>query len=180
MSGMPISAASSADQRTGRRPGVWVIAKRARLADPDGKMVVTDDRGRYVLPDLPKANYSVWVRGYGLVDRPGCGDARQDARFDRGAGAEPGGGVKYYPAIYWYSMIRIPEQREFPGTGPNGNRINPAMKSQTEFLNTIRTNGCVGCHQLGNKATRTIPRAWAISIPATRPDPAHPVRPIER
>jgi hypothetical protein len=32
--------------------------------------VVTDDRGRYVLPDLPKARYDVWVRGYGLVDSP--------------------------------------------------------------------------------------------------------------
>ena len=34
------------------------------------KMVVTDDEGRYVIPDLPKANYEVWVRGYGLVDLP--------------------------------------------------------------------------------------------------------------
>ena len=31
-------------------------------------MVVTDDQGRYVLPDLPKATYSIWVRGYGLTD----------------------------------------------------------------------------------------------------------------
>jgi len=29
-----------------------------------------DDRGRYLIPDLPKANYSVWTRGYGLVDSP--------------------------------------------------------------------------------------------------------------
>ena len=39
-------------------------------------MVVTDDQGRYVLPDLPKANYSVWVRGYGLVDSPKVDDRR--------------------------------------------------------------------------------------------------------
>ena len=34
------------------------------------KIVVTDDQGRYVIPDLPKANYSVWVRGYGLINSP--------------------------------------------------------------------------------------------------------------
>jgi hypothetical protein len=28
----------------------------------------TADRGRYVVPDLPRANYKVWVRGYGLLD----------------------------------------------------------------------------------------------------------------
>jgi hypothetical protein len=44
------------------------------------KIVVTDDRGRYVVPDLPRANYNVWVRGYGLVDSPKVADdARQDA-----------------------------------------------------------------------------------------------------
>ena len=33
------------------------------------KIVVTDDQGRYLLPDLPaKATFTVWVRGYGLVD----------------------------------------------------------------------------------------------------------------
>jgi hypothetical protein len=32
--------------------------------------VVTDDCGRYVMSDLPKATYSVWVHGYGLVDSP--------------------------------------------------------------------------------------------------------------
>src|ERR1044071_5402893 len=26
------------------------------------KAVVTDDRGRFVVPDLPKANYAVWAR----------------------------------------------------------------------------------------------------------------------
>ena len=32
------------------------------------KSVVTDDRGRFVVPDLPSATYQVWARGYGLVD----------------------------------------------------------------------------------------------------------------
>src|SRR5271170_6097310 len=52
----------------GAEAGVWVIAETNELGTRFAKMVVTDDQGRYVLPDLPKANYTVWVRGYGLVD----------------------------------------------------------------------------------------------------------------
>src|SRR5438552_11842202 len=54
----------------GPESGVWVIAETTDLPTRLIKIVVTDDRGRYLLPDLPKANYSVWVRGYGLVDSP--------------------------------------------------------------------------------------------------------------
>ena len=54
----------------GPEAGVWVIAETTDLPTRYTKMVVTDDQGRYVVPDLPKANYSVWVRGYGLVDSP--------------------------------------------------------------------------------------------------------------
>ena len=54
----------------GPEAGVWVIAETTDLPTKFAKMVVTDDRGRYVIPDLPKANYTVWVRGYGLVDSP--------------------------------------------------------------------------------------------------------------
>ena len=67
--------------------------------------------------------------------------------------------AEYYPAIYWYSMIKVPDQASFPGTGPDGNGINPGMKTQGQFLDLVKTNGCVTCHQLGNKATRTIPEA---------------------
>src|SRR4029077_6248023 len=54
----------------GPEAGVWVIAETTELPTKFVKIVLTDDRGRYVLPDLPKASYSVWVRGYGLVDSP--------------------------------------------------------------------------------------------------------------
>src|SRR5690242_13175354 len=54
----------------GPEAGVWVIAETTQLPTKFAKIVVTDDRGRFVIPDLPKADYSVWVRGYGLVDSP--------------------------------------------------------------------------------------------------------------
>src|SRR4051794_582650 len=52
----------------GPEAGVWVIAETTELPTTLRKIVVTDDRGRFVLPDLPNATYRVWVRGYGLID----------------------------------------------------------------------------------------------------------------
>jgi len=54
----------------GAEAGVWVIAETTDLPTRFTRSVVTDDQGRYVIPDLPVANYNVWVRGYGLVDSP--------------------------------------------------------------------------------------------------------------
>src|ERR1700730_9188389 len=54
----------------GPEAGVWVIAETTDLPTRYAKIVVTDGQGRYLVPDLPKANYSIWVRGYGLVDSP--------------------------------------------------------------------------------------------------------------
>src|SRR5438045_7175935 len=54
----------------GPEAGVWVIAETTDLPTKFAKIVVTDGQGRFVMPDLPKANYSVWVRGYGLIDSP--------------------------------------------------------------------------------------------------------------
>src|SRR6266851_1089255 len=52
----------------GPEAGVWVIAETTELPTKFARIVVTDDQGRYVLPDLPRARYQVFVRGYGLVD----------------------------------------------------------------------------------------------------------------
>src|ERR1051325_10262737 len=54
----------------GPEAGVWVIAETTELPTRFIRIVVTDDQGRYLVPDLPKANYDIWVRGYGLVDSP--------------------------------------------------------------------------------------------------------------
>ena len=56
--------------KNGPEAGVWVIAETTELGTRFAKIAVTDDLGRYVIPDLPSATYDVWVRGYGLVDSP--------------------------------------------------------------------------------------------------------------
>src|SRR5215469_12867913 len=48
--------------------GVWVIAETKSLQVPFRKIVVTDDEGRFLVPDLPDGAYELWVRGYGLKD----------------------------------------------------------------------------------------------------------------
>src|SRR5262245_1318462 len=143
----------------GPEAGVWVIAETTDLGTRMAKMVVTDDQGRYVLPDLPRAKYKVWVRGYGLVDSAKV-DSEPGQQLNLRATPAPNAAAaaEYYPAIYWYSMINVPDKGEFPGTGPGGNGFNPAMKTQGEYLNLVKTNGCVTCHQHNNKATRTIPK----------------------
>jgi Carboxypeptidase regulatory-like domain len=52
----------------GPESGVWVIAETRDLPTRYSKSVVTDDQGRFVIPDLPRGKYKVWVRGYGLID----------------------------------------------------------------------------------------------------------------
>lgn len=54
----------------GPEAGVWLIAETNDLPTTFAKIVVTDERGRYLLPELPQAPDDVWVRGYGLVDSP--------------------------------------------------------------------------------------------------------------
>ena len=141
----------------GPEAGVWVIAETTDLPTKFAKIVVTDDRGRYLLPELPKANYNVWVRGYGLVDSPKVRTAPgKILNLTAVPAASAAAAADYYPAIYWYSMLRVPERSEFPGTGPDGNGINQALKSQEQWLDIVKTNGCYGCHAIGTKAMRTI------------------------
>lgn len=143
----------------GAEAGVWVIAETKDLPTPYLKIVVTDDQGRYLLPDLPKANYSVFVRGYGLVDSQRV-TATPGKAVNLTAVIAPNdhAAAQYYPAGHWLSLLRIPEAGEFPGTGPQGNGINPNVKSQQDWVRMIKSGGCTACHQLGTKATREIPK----------------------
>ncbi len=158
----------------GPEAGVWVIAETTDLPTRFARIVVTDDRGRYVVPDLPKGKYNVWVRGYGLVDsakvvtEPGKHlDLKAVVAPDAAAAAQ------YYPAIYWYSMMKIPDKNQF---GPNGSM--PQGVTQQEYLVTLKNRACVGCHQLGQLATRTIPAALGtIQVGRGSLDAPHPVGP---
>src|SRR3954470_12456621 len=70
---------------SGPEAGVWVIAETKDLPTNFIKIVVTDDAGKFMLPELPAATYRVFVRGYGLVDsmpvqlKPGAADVQLTA-----------------------------------------------------------------------------------------------------
>ena len=144
----------------GPEAGVWVIAETTDLPTKFARIVVTDDLGRYLIPDLPKAGYSVWVRGYGLVDSPKVkASPGQALNLKAVTAPSPHAAADYYPAGYWFSLLKIPEKSEFPGTGSSGNGISPSIQTQSQWLRNLKSGGCTACHQLGNKATRDIPAA---------------------
>jgi hypothetical protein len=90
----------------GPEAGVWVIAETTDLPTKFARMVVTDDQGRYVVPDLPQANYQVFVRGYGLVDSARV-MAKPGQRLDLKGIVAPDGraAAQVYPANYWLSLL---------------------------------------------------------------------------
>ena len=97
----------------GPEAGVWVIAETRDLPVRYIKIVVTNDQGRYVIPDLPRARYDVWVRGYGLVDS--AKSASEPGKIVNVAATPaptPADAARYYPAIYWYSMLNVPTASE--------------------------------------------------------------------
>ena len=140
----------------GPEAGVWVIAETDDLQTKFRKIVVTNDQGRYLLPELPKATYRVWVRGYGLVDsQPVTATPDQNLNLTAVVARTSQEAAQVYPASYWASLLEIPKPSEFPGTGPSGNGISPLLKTQTEWVAIIK--GCQRCHQVGSKVTREIP-----------------------
>ncbi|HZT06153.1 MAG TPA: carboxypeptidase-like regulatory domain-containing protein [Chloroflexota bacterium] len=141
----------------GPEAGVWVIAETSDLPTKFAKIVVTDDQGRYLLPDLPSATYSVWVRGYGLVDSPKVSASPgQNLDLTAVVAPDPLSAAQYYPAGYWYSLLHIPDKSEFPGTGPDGNGISPQVTSQKEWIRDMTSGSCLGCHTMGDRATREL------------------------
>ena len=116
----------------GPEAGVWVIAETA---------------------DLPKANYSIWVRGYGLVDSQKV-QSEPGRMLNLTAVSAPNAAAAahYYPAIHWYVMMEIPDPSQFGGKSDI-----PDKMTQIDWLKQVKNIGCVGCHQLGQASTRTIP-----------------------
>src|SRR6202045_1474919 len=129
---------------TGPEAGVWVIAETTDLPTKFAKMVVTDDQGRYVLPDLPRANYQVFVRGYGLVDSARVA-TKPGQHLDLKAIIAPDGraAAQVYPANYWLSLMEIPK----------------GELSEKEVA--LKTKECFSCHQVGDLATRELTKKLA-------------------
>jgi hypothetical protein len=140
----------------GPEAGVWVIAETTDLPTKFAKMVVTNDAGRYVIPDLPAASYSVWVRGYGLVDSAKL-MAKPGQLLDHAAVPAPSetAAAEYYPAIYWYTLMEIPPDKDFGGSTDI-----PKTITRNDWLRQMNNVDCIGCHQLGQKSTRTVPSAF--------------------
>ncbi len=146
----------------GPEAGVWVIAITHELGTQMIKTVVTDDQGRYVIPELPAVSYKVFVRGYGIED-----SAQVDARPSTTAqlamkvtsARNAADAAKVYPGDYWLSLLAPPPASMFPGTGEksdtnaNGNGLGANMKSQAQWIHQLKS-GCNFCHQLGNELTR--------------------------
>jgi hypothetical protein len=139
----------------GPEAGVWVIAETTELPTKFARMVVTDDQGRYVIPDLPAVNYQVWVRGYGLVDSPKV-RAKPGQQLNLAAAPAPNeaAAAHYYPAAYWFSMLKIPPASEFGGKSKIPQNI-----TRENWLRQMNNVDCIGCHQLGQESTRTVPAA---------------------
>ena len=139
----------------GPEAGVWVIAETTDLPTKFARIVVTDDQGRYLIPDLPAAGYSVWVRGYGLVDSPKL-NVRPGTTLNHNAVVAPSeaAAAQYYPAAYWYAMLKIPPAKDF-----GGSTNIPKNITQDNWLRQMNNIDCIGCHQLGQLSTRTIPAA---------------------
>jgi hypothetical protein len=133
----------------GPEAGVWVIAETTELPTKVRKIVVTDDGGRYLLPQLPKATYKVWVRGYGLVDsKPVESTPGHALALTAVIAPDAMSAAQYYPADYWYSLLNIPPKSAFPLKGSD-------LKNQAEYVYYVK-RGCSVCHQMGTKMIREI------------------------
>jgi hypothetical protein len=146
----------------GPEAGVWVIAETKDFQTPMVKIVVTNDAGKFMLPELPAANYKVWVRGYGLVDSTPIEmkPATTAVTLKVASAKTPQEAAKVYPGDYWLSMMAPPAKNLFPGTGPSGNGIGLGMIDQDHWINSLKS-GCNFCHQLGNALTRDVNHVFA-------------------
>ena len=111
----------------GPEAGVWVIAETDDLETVFRKIVVTNDDGRFLLPELPDAGYDVWVRGYGLVDSTPIGaDTRRRPRPDRHRRADAAGGGPGLPLKLLAIVDRPARRARVPGDRRRRQRHQPA------------------------------------------------------
>src|SRR6187399_303792 len=145
---------------TGPEAGVWVIAETRDLPTQLIKIVVTDDQGRYMLPELPAANYQVWVRGYGLADSQKVtakpittGNTALNLTAVKAKDAVEA--AKVYPGSYWMQMLEPPAKAAFPLT-PGGTGAQANLEG---WMHSFKSS-CNFCHQLGNGITRELAHVY--------------------
>ncbi len=127
--GQVVSSGSQAEA------GVWVIAETNDLPTPYRKIVVTNENGQFVLPELPAAEYELWVRGYGLVDSDRTAvQLGENVSLTVTPAANDEEAARIYPASFWLSLLNPPA-------------ANPDWTSQFKL-------GCQLCHQVGSELTR--------------------------
>ncbi len=146
----------------GPEAGVWVIAETKELPTGFSRIVVTDDQGRYVIPDLPAATYQVWVRGYGLVDSAKvAASPGKVLNLKATVAPDEEAAAQYYPANYWFAMLNIPAPSEFPIKEPGAT----SGENQMTYLKQLKTDGCISCHQIGNAPTRKFAPGVTVTDP---------------
>jgi streptogramin lyase len=125
--------------------GVWVIAETASLPTPYRKIVVTNDEGKFVVPQLPNAEYQLWVRGYGLKDsKPVPGKFGELTRLEVLNAPTPQDAARIFPSNYWFSLWKPPAKEELPNQ----------YRSQDEWIAAMKLS-CDLCHQTGIKEVRS-------------------------
>jgi hypothetical protein len=160
----------------GPEAGVWVIAETRDLPTKFAKVVVTDEQGRFVIPQLPGAKYDVWVRGYGLIDSAKVQSTPGHVLALKAVTApSKNAAAQYYPGMYWYSMLEIPAKEDFVAGAPKNAGMAPGMKLQSAWVDTVK-NMCQSCHGLGSRGIREVPEkfhkagnsvtAWALRTQA--------------
>ena len=115
-------------------------------------IVVTEDAGRFVVPDLPDGSYHVWVRGYGLRDSRPVEASRGDTVELLVSNAEtPQHAAAIYPASYWLSLYRPPAANELPDE----------FDDRAQWIANMKL-GCMRCHQFGGQVfhAHTRPESW--------------------
>ena len=139
----------------GPEAGVWVIAETTDLPTKFAKIVVTDDHGRYVMPDLPQGELQASgcaATGWSIRPRSTATPGKL-LNLHGGRGAERGRGGA--------SIIRRSTGIRCSRSRRRASSRSGQMKSQPEWLNQIKTTGCMSCHALGTKGTRTMPKDFA-------------------
>ena len=140
----------------GPEAGVWVIAETTDLPTKFAKIVVTDDRGRY--RDSRSSQGHLQPVGARLwAGRFAEGQGAPGKLVDLTAVPAPtaAAAAEYYPGVYWYSMLKIPDKTNFPAPAPMATASPSVMKTQHYWIDTLK-NSCQSCHALGSKGVRTI------------------------